>query len=84
MLSLEKICARNEYPDGIFRKPVCEDIIVCPFATVTPIREKAVHGWMSVRTFLSRTAIYVPVDPESALIFCGTENLFAEFAECTL
>ena len=72
----EKMCALSERPDGRDKLPVWVEKIVCPFATVTPIREAPVQGCTSVRLSASRIAIYVPLDPESALVFSETEKKF--------
>ena len=64
----EKMCALSECPDGRDKLPVWVETIVCPLATVTPIREAFVLGYTSVKLLTSRTEIYVPEDPESAFI----------------
>jgi hypothetical protein len=69
-----KMWARTEWPDGKHSVPVWVEKIVCPFATVTPIREATVQDCISVRLSESRIAIYVPLDPESAFIFPDTEK----------
>jgi hypothetical protein len=33
------MCARNKCPDGNINAPVCDENIVSPFATITPMRE---------------------------------------------
>ena len=40
----EKMCALSECPDGKDKVPVWVEKIVCPLATVTPIREAFVLG----------------------------------------
>jgi hypothetical protein len=41
-----KMCARNKCPDGSVKYPMCDERIVWPFATVTPILEV----WSVART----------------------------------
>jgi hypothetical protein len=74
VFKLEKIYARSECPDGNASEPVCVENIVWPLATITPMREAGVHICKSVILQLSFTAIYVPVDPESAFNLLETEN----------
>ena len=70
----EKIWARNKCPDGNINEPVCDENIVSPFATITPIRELWVVARISTSALESRIATYVPDDPESALILPETEK----------
>jgi hypothetical protein len=71
---LEKIYARNECPDGNASEPVCVEKMVWPFATITPMREAGVQGFTSVNFSVSQTAMYVPLDPESAFNLLETEE----------
>ena len=70
----EKINARNECLDGKVSDPVCVEKIVLPLATIKPIRGATVQGCTSVKLLVSRTDMYVPVDPESAFRRLETEK----------
>jgi len=72
--SSSKICVTSECPDGKVSRPVCDEKIMVPLATVTPILVVLVLIWISVRAEMSRTAMYVPDAPESALNFLETEE----------
>ena len=63
-----KICACTDCPSGSFRKPLCDEVIVLPFATVTKSLSHGLHGWMLYKKSISLNWMYIPDVPESAFV----------------
>ena len=62
------------WPDGICSRPMCDDSIVCPLATATWILLMSLQSCTLVKQFVSRSAMYTPEAPESALADCTGEE----------